>query len=139
MSQKTQSSRAAVLQANASFYSAFSRADFDAMSALWAERAPVACVHPGLPALVGREAVLQSWRDILREGQPFEMRCDHAHVQLLGDAALVLCCEGNGSLPAHLAATNAFTLEDGQWRMVHHHAGPLSRPIAMPVPSASAN
>lgn len=139
MSQKTLSARAAVMEANASFYRAFSRADFDSMSALWAERAPVACVHPGLPALIGREAVLQSWRDILREGHPFEMRCNHVQVQLLGDAALVLCCEGNGTFPAHLAATNAFTLEDGHWRMVHHHAGPLSRPIAMPVRSTNAN
>lgn len=42
------------------------------------------------------------------------------------------CYEGIEAQPAHLAATNAFVLEDGAWRMVHHHAGPLSQPIPEP-------
>jgi ketosteroid isomerase-like protein len=121
---------AAVLQANSAFYRAFSRGDFAAMSDLWARRMPVACLHPGAPAIYGREHVLESWKRILRGAMPFEMRCDRPTVLLVGDAVVVTGYEANGDRPAHLAATNVFALEDGVWRMVHHHAGPLSTPMA---------
>jgi ketosteroid isomerase-like protein len=121
---------AAVLRANATFYRAFTACDYAAMSKLWAERAPVACLHPGAPVLVGRESVLESFRQLLRGPAPLEMRCDQARVHLLSETAIVLCYEGNARLPAHLAATNVFTLEDQEWRMIHHHAGPLARAIA---------
>jgi hypothetical protein len=119
----------AVLQANATFYRAFSRGDSAAMSELWAEGVPVACLHPMAPALVGRDRVLQSWRELLREPPPFGLRCDRPVVHVFEEVAVVTCYEGNGDRPAHLAATNVFVLEDGRWRMVHHQAGPLAAPI----------
>jgi hypothetical protein len=125
----------AVIQANAAFYRAFSRGDFAAMSDLWARRAPVACLHPGAPVIYGREHVLESWRRILRGAMPFEMRCDRPTVLLAGETVVVTCYEANGERPAHLAATNVFVLEDGAWRMIHHHAGPLNSPIAAPQSS----
>jgi ketosteroid isomerase-like protein len=121
---------AEILRANASFYRAFTAGDYIAMSQLWAARTPLLCVHPGAPVLIGREQVLESWRQILSEPLPFQMRCDHARVQVMGELAIVTCYEGNDAQPAHLAATNVFTREDGAWRLVHHHAGPLSTPIA---------
>jgi ketosteroid isomerase-like protein len=130
---------AAILDANARFYRAFSEGDYAAMAELWAARAPIACFHPGMSALIGREVVLDSWQQILREASGLVMRCDHARVQLLGEVALVLCYEGNAEQAAHLAATNAFVLEDGRWRMVHHHAGPLARPVAKPSATSRAN
>jgi ketosteroid isomerase-like protein len=130
---------AAVLQSNATFYQAFSSGDYAAMNELWAERAPVTCLHPAAPALVGRKLVLESWRQILREAPPFELRCDQPVVHVVGDAAIVTCYEGDGQHPAHLAATNVFVLEEGKWRMVHHHAGPLSTPIPKSVAPAFVN
>ncbi len=121
---------AAVLSANATFYRAFSEGDYAAMSDLWARRAPVACFHPGSPALVGRPAVLESWRQILGGSPGFALRCDQPVAHVVGDAAIVTCYEGSDDDPAHLAATNVFVFEDGTWRMVHHHAGPMSRPVA---------
>lgn len=129
----------AVLAANATFYRAFTAGDFATMRELWAKRAPIACFHPGLPMITGRDQVLEAWRQILLESAPIVMRCDAAEVQLFGQAALVLCYEGNSNLPAHLAATNVFVLEDAQWRMVHHHAGPLARPIAVATTSGEMN
>jgi hypothetical protein len=128
---------AAILGANAEFYRSFTRGDFMAMSALWAKQWPISCLHPGTPALFGRGPVLEAWRHMLREPLPFEMRCHHPRVQLIGQVALVLAYEGNDEQPAHLAVTNAFALEDGEWRMVHHQAGPLSRPVAVKAGSAS--
>lgn len=59
------SEQEAVLAANLAFYQAFAQRDGAAMARLWAERAPVTCIHPGWPALEGRAAVLESWADIL--------------------------------------------------------------------------
>ena len=118
----------AVLQANEAFYRAFSRGDYAAMSQLWARRAPVACLHPGSRLLSGRDAVLASFREILAAAPAWKMVGREATVHLLGEAAFVTCLEANGEQPAHLAATNVFVLEDGAWKMVHHHAGPLSVP-----------
>ena len=130
---------AAVLVANAEFYRAFNKGDYAAMSALWAVRAPVACLHPTAATLVGRDAVLDSWKQILRGPPSFVMRCDRPVAHVAGDAAIVTCYEGNGEHPAHLAATNVFVLEDGAWRMVHHHAGPLASPIPRRTPSSASN
>jgi ketosteroid isomerase-like protein len=129
----------AVLRANADFYRAFSAGDYGAMTRLWAERHSLACLHPGAPALIGREPVLESWRQILGEPLPFTMRCDHARAELIGSLAIVTCYEGNDDQPAHLVATNVFAREDGAWRMVHHHAGPLSTPIRLPATSSEVN
>jgi ketosteroid isomerase-like protein len=127
---------AEVFLANERFYRAFSHGDFDAMSALWAQRVPVVCFHPTAPVLIGREAVLQSWRQILRGVSTFALRCENAVVTIMNETALLTCYEGAGDEPAHLAATNVFVLEDGDWRMVHHHAGPLSQPIRRQHPPA---
>jgi hypothetical protein len=67
------------------------------------------------------------------------LRCDSPVVQLLGSVAVVLCYEGGGVDPAHLAATNVFVLEHGDWRMTHHHAGPLSHPMRPVRGSAFVN
>jgi ketosteroid isomerase-like protein len=107
------------------------------MAALWSEEHPVSCLHPGSVALLGRKAVLDAWRGMLSEPLPFVMRCHGPQVQLIGETALVIAYEGNDDQPAHLAVTNVFVLERGRWRMVHHHAAPLSRPIVLP--SAAAN
>jgi len=97
------------------------------------------CLHPGARALFGRTAVLDSWRQILDGTPRFELRCDQPSVHVIGDAAIVTCYEGGGDQPAHLAATNVFVLEDDSWRMVHHHAGPISSPLPRPGPPLSVN
>jgi ketosteroid isomerase-like protein len=119
---------AAVLEANQEFYRAFSRGDFAAMSELWARVAKVACLHPGARVLSGRNAVLASFREILAAAPAWKMVGRDAAAHVFGGTAFVTCLEANGEQPAHLAATNVFVLEEGRWRMVHHHAGPLSVP-----------
>jgi ketosteroid isomerase-like protein len=120
--------KARVLEANESFYRAFTRGDVAAMRALWAERDDVVCFHPGAYLLRGRADVLSAWQQILVAPAPLEMRCHDASVQLHGEVAVVTCYEGNGEHSPHLAATNVFVLQGGQWKMLHHHAGPLAQP-----------
>src|SRR3972149_5721395 len=58
------SNEADILAANAAYYRAFVTADFAAMSRLWADD-NVSCIHPGWPALIGRTAILESYRPVL--------------------------------------------------------------------------
>jgi ketosteroid isomerase-like protein len=125
---ETSRAEAAVFEANQEFYRAFSRGDYAAMSQLWAKNAKVACLHPGARLLLGRAAVLGSFRELLAAAPAWKMVSRDAEVHLCGEAAFVTCLEANGDQSAHLAATNIFVLEEGRWRMVHHHAGPLSVP-----------
>ena len=123
-----------VLAGNAAFYAAFAAADLKGMDAVWARRAPVACIHPGWEALIGRDRVMESWRRILRGGSP-PISCSSAVAHLLGEAAFVTCLE---RLPGTtLIATNFFVREDGKFRLVHHHAGPAAHPEPTPAPPRS--
>jgi ketosteroid isomerase-like protein len=114
-----------VLSANEAFYAAFRAGDLPAMEALWAEDAPVACVHPGWPALIGRDEVLASWRAIMASsGMP--VRCAGARILMMGEVAQVICDERVGS--QQVVATNVFVREAGAWRLVNHHAGHVAAP-----------
>ena len=123
----------AVLAANREFYRAFAARDLAAMDALWAEESPVACVHPGWDALVGRDPVMESWAAILGGAGALQIRCESPRAFLLGPSAFVICHEVLG--PGRLIATNIFAREQGRWRMVHHQAGPASQP--QPAPATS--
>jgi ketosteroid isomerase-like protein len=122
----------AVRTANLDFYRAFTTANFAAMEALWAQAAPVLCIHPGWAPLQGRAAVLQSWRNIFANSEPTHVMCHDDQAFLYGDMAIVICEEELAG--GHLIATNVFIREDGHWRIVHHQSGPLvARPEARPA------
>jgi hypothetical protein len=114
-----------VLAANQAFYTAFARGDLTVIDALWAQRAPVACIHPGWGALHGREEVMESWRSILEGGPGPTVRCTRPSAAVLGDSAYVVC--GETIQGAELVATNYFIREDGAWKLVLHQAGPVHR------------
>jgi len=111
----------AVLAANEAFYRAFAARDLSAMTALWSQRAPVACVHPGWNPLTDREAVMASWAGILGGDASPNIRCLRPLAFITGDTGFVICYEvlENGLL----VATNIFVREAGGWTMVHHQAG----------------
>jgi len=113
-----------VLEANEAFYRAFAARDPEAMAALWAERHPVACSHPGWDVLDGRAEVLRSWRGILASPSAPAVACSMAQAHVLGEVAFVTCHE---VLPGgRLSATNLFAREGGRWRLVHHQASPIA-------------
>jgi len=114
-----------VLFANEAFYRAFADRDVAAMDGVWAAHAPVACIHPGWNALVGRDKVMASWRSILAGGAP-DIRCRNAEASVFGSVAFVICYEQIGG--EFLVATNVFVREEARWKMVHHQAGPTGRP-----------
>jgi ketosteroid isomerase-like protein len=116
----------AVVAANAAFYAAFQARDVAGMEAVWARRLPVAVIHPGWPAVHGRRAVIETWRRILEGPEPPDIACSRAWPYVNGDSAFVICYEKLAA--GDLVATNVFQREDGEWRMVHHQAGPTTPP-----------
>jgi len=120
------SDTAELLFANETFYHVFRSRDLAAMEALWAQHAPIACVHPGWHALNTREAVMDSWEGILSNPSAPAVDCRGARGYLVGDLGFVVCYEIIRR--SVLTATNIFLREDGAWRMVHHHAGPCGTP-----------
>lgn len=122
------SDTAELLFANEAFYHVFRGRDLAAMEALWAWRAPISCVHPGWQALMTRAAVMESWDGILSNPKAPNVDCRGARAHLLGELGVVLCYEIIGR--SVLTATNIFLREDGDWRMIHHHAGPCGAPPA---------
>jgi hypothetical protein len=115
----------AVLAANLEFYRAFAARDLAAMDALWARRAPVACLHPGWTALKDRDAIIESWVGILSHPDAPRIACFDGQAFVYGEVALVLCEEELEG--GTLAASNFFVREDGVWRIAHHQAGQIVR------------
>lgn len=116
----------AVLAANEAFYDAFRNRDMAAMQSVWSARTLVVCVHPGTDSVEGIDKVMTSWSSILRHPKAPRVTCSRSRVQVLGTTAVVTCLEGIASESPRLVATNVFVLEEGQWRLAHHHAAPLS-------------
>lgn len=115
-----------VIAANDTFYRAFAARDLAAMEALWAKRAPVACIHPGWDVLTDRDQVMASWAAILGNPAAPQLRYHDPEAFLHGDTAFVICCEV--VFGTRLVATNIFVREDGAWRMVHHQASQVASP-----------
>src|SRR5579862_2501037 len=118
-----------ILEANAVYYRAFASGDFAAMSLIWADDG-VSCVHPGWPALIGRDAILESYRGILSGMN--RVRIGHREDTAIaaGDDGRVLCVEIVEG--AALAATNCYRRVGGVWRMVHHQASSIAAPSDEP-------
>ncbi len=132
----TMSDEREILAANAAFYAAFTAGDFAALVALWADRDGISCIHPGWTAIVGRAAVIGSWRDILANpGRP-NIVCADPHAIVDGDHGHVLCIELVDG--AALAAANHFARIDGAWRMIHHQSSPIAQ-LATPEHDADGH
>lgn len=117
-----------VLAANDEFYVAMRRGDLDEMERLWARGREVTCTHPNWAMLIGREAVMESWRLILTQAAAPSIWPAECEVVVTGSTAMVLCIErldGN-----ELMAANSFVLEDNEWRIMNHQA------MAMPAAKA---
>lgn len=128
----------ALLAANRRFYDAFTRADLGAMDDVWARIMPVTCVHPGWTPLVEREEIMESWQAILAGSAPREIEYGAAEAFPGDEMGYVICGQTIGE--TELVATNIFVREDGEWKMVHHQAGPVvrrrGRPASGPVGTA---
>jgi ketosteroid isomerase-like protein len=124
-----------VLEVNAAFYSAFERADYDAMARVWAEDDGVVCVHPAAEPIRGRAAVMRSWTALMANAPYIQFFLTDVHVSVADELATVSCRENVLSAGADMpvgtfaggsaAATNVFRRTPGGWRLWVHHASPV--------------
>jgi hypothetical protein len=100
----------AVLAANLEFYRAFAARDLTAMDALWARRAPVACLHPGWTAIKDREAIIASWAGILANPDAPRVACFDEHSFM---ATWRWCCARRSSRAARLPRATSLSAKTG--------------------------
>ncbi len=80
----------AILAANQAFYVAFSTGDIAGLSGLWADDDNISCIHPGWPVIIGRAAVIGSWRDILRSPSRPQITCHEPYAIVTGSSGHVV-------------------------------------------------
>ncbi|MBB6254731.1 nuclear transport factor 2 family protein [Nitrospirillum iridis] len=127
----------AVLAANRRFFQAFADRDVAGMEALWSPDGDVRCVHPGWPALQGRDQVMRSWRELLGNPRSPGVRHQAERATVCGDVGWVVCEEFVANTA--LVVTNLFVRTAGEWRMVHHQATPISSSAAFEDASGFAD
>jgi ketosteroid isomerase-like protein len=124
--------------ASLAFYQAFEAQDIDAMMSTWAEDEEIVCVHPGGPRVVGYEAVRSTWEQLFAGGAKLAFRLEHVvtleTVGLAMHSAVEHVYTADGTARGAAAATNIFMRTPTGWRMVCHHASPVTA-VATPTPS----
>ena len=122
--------------AEAAFYEALERADFDAMMEVWSDEDEVSCIHPGGPRLTGYEQVRENWAQIFKSGQRLQV---HLSDQVIVSGMMFsvhnlhenILVRGEGGIAGPrsvVVATNVFVRAASGWRMVLHHGSPAPAP-----------
>lgn len=120
-----------ILAANSAFYRAFEKRDLEAMASVWSKGSATVCIHPGRSALVGWEAIADSWQQIFRGTQYLEIETDIKTTEVSDDLAYIVLIEtvmqviNRRQVIAKSMATNIFERMGGRWYLVHHHGSPL--------------
>lgn len=129
-----------VARANQAFYEAFEARSLDAMASVWEHSDRATCTHPGWPTLRGWGQVAASF-GVIFERTPFiQFFLTEQSVEVVGDVAWVVVQENvlqasethGGRVAESLLgdataeALNVFVRRGGSWKMVIHHASPVS-------------
>ena len=126
--------------AESAFYEAFERSDLAGMMSVWAEDDDIVCIHPQGPRLMGFEAVRDSWVQIFAGGtsrlklRTTEVRKYAGQSVAVHSVIEVLSVPGQQGPTQSVCATNVYELTDNGWRMVSHHASPLSESPSSAAP-----
>ena len=113
--------------AETAFYTAFANCDVQAMNAVWSNT-EVICVHPGSMAIVGRDAVMRSWINILSQAEPPNLQIKLLSRTESDGLAIHLVEEhispirGAAEAASVVLATNIYCLEKDGWHLLQHHA-----------------
>ena len=108
------------------FYDAISRADIDALMALWADDDDILCIHPGAARLVGHAAIRASWESVFERGGVHIRPRQPLITQNLMTAIHNIIEEINHAdgehQEIHIVATNIYLKTPHGWRIAVHHA-----------------
>ena len=112
--------RAAGLDVNEAFYTAFRTSDMDKMSEIWGQEEPIAVQHPSTALIRGRKAVMESWALMMRV--PPDITCAIEAVMQREDQWGVICNEQLN--PGSVRMINIFHQEGSDWKMIYHGPAP---------------
>ncbi len=121
-----------VARANREFYRAIECLDLDAMRTVWSGEARAKCIHPGWELIAGPESILASWEAIFANTDSIRFDITDLEIEVLGDLAWVSNVEkihsvvGAETYVAEAVATNLFSRASGEWKLILHHASPVS-------------
>ena len=121
-----------VLKINQRFYDAFNKNDIELMIGVWLNDPISQCIHPGWDVLIGFENIMTSWQKIFAAAQDLEIKISHVDVTASENIAWVTCQENlfsivsSGVQLSKVHSTNLFKMMNGEWKMILHHASPVS-------------
>jgi ketosteroid isomerase-like protein len=129
----TEADEAGVRAANSAFYAALEERDLDAMAEVWEHSDRIVVTHPGWPMLRGWARVAGSWDAIFRNTGYIQFVLTDELVTVAGDTAWVTLDENilqsasSDELSGSKATSvNVFVRDENEWKMVVHHASPVS-------------
>lgn len=119
----------AIAAANLGFYRALEARSLSAMDVVWSHSDVAGCVHPGWHRLDGWDEIRRSFENIFASSRPWTVACEDVRVVAQGETAWVSCVEvirpfgsDRADAAARMQSTNIFVREDGDWKLLHHHA-----------------
>ena len=121
-----------VLKTNQRFYDAFNKNDMELMIGVWLNDPISQCIHPGWDVLTGFKNIMTSWQKIFAAAQDLEIKLSHVDVTASENIAWVTCQENlfsivsSGVQLSKVHSTNLFKMMNGEWKMILHHASPVS-------------
>ena len=121
-----------VLKTNQRFYDAFNKNDIELMIGVWLNDPISQCIHPGWDVLTGFKNIMTSWQKIFSAAQDLEIKLSHVDVTASENIAWVTCQENlfsivsSGVQLSKVHSTNLFKMMNGEWKMILHHASPVS-------------
>ncbi|MEO2043476.1 MAG: nuclear transport factor 2 family protein [Nitrospinaceae bacterium] len=121
-----------VLKINQRFYDAFNKNDIELMIGVWLNDPISQCIHPGWDVLTGFKNIMTSWQKIFAAAQDLEIKLSHVDVTASENLAWVTCQENlfsivsSGVQLSKVHSTNLFKMMNGKWKMILHHASPVS-------------
>jgi ketosteroid isomerase-like protein len=114
----------------AAFYDAISRADIEALMAIWAEDDEIICIHPGAPRLVGHAAIRASWSTIFERGgvhiHPVQLHAIQNMMSSVHNVVEEIKRPEHDPQELHILATNVYIKTPRGWRIAVHHASVAS-------------
>lgn len=126
---RREDNRLAVEDANNQFYDAFRAGDYVSMSKIWGSGEHVQCIHPAAECIAGRQDVLASWKLILNSSGRLRIALEDVRIYASDTEGFVTAVEvvDAEDSQGRIVATNIFEKQNGVWKIVHHHGGPVAR------------
>ncbi|MFB6108212.1 MAG: nuclear transport factor 2 family protein [Haloplanus sp.] len=130
MASEPLSAERGVRAASDRFYDALNRmanGDAGPMSAVWSHRDDVTTMHPIGGREVGWDEVRGPWQSVADVASDGSVERTDQLIRVAGELAYELVTErvsmsvAGEPMRMETRATNVYRLEDGEWKVVHHH------------------